>query len=251
MSSSQEDKVVVEEEDRLGCDVPVPDDGDDKEGRSDSVDVEESKEPAPDPVLADDFVDEEGMKETEDGLTSEQLAERFDAAKKLKEEGNKQFQEEKYEESIKLYTKALLQCPLQEKEYRAILYGNRAAAKIKYGLTARESAIEDCTKSLENSDKYMKSLIRRAKLYEELDKLDEAFADYKRIVELDSSNHEARAAVQRLPPIINERNEKLKEEMMGKLKDLGNLVLRPFGLSTSNFQLQPTEAGGYTINFKK
>jgi len=249
-SSQQQEGQVVPEEVRVVCeDVPVPDD---KEGGGeDSVDVEESKEPDPDPVLADDFVDEEGMKETEDGLTSEQLAERFDAAKKLKEEGNKQFQEENYEESIKLYTKALLQCPLQEKDYRALLYSNRAAAKIKYGSTARESAIEDCTKSLENNDKYMKSLIRRAKLYEELDKLDEALADYKRIFELDPSNHEARAAIQRLPPIINERNEKLKEEMMGKLKDLGNMVLRPFGLSTNNFQLQPTEAGGYTINFKK
>jgi len=243
MSSSQEDKVV--EEDRLGCDVPK------EEDKEDSVDVEESKGPDPEPLLADDFVDEEEMKVIESSLTTEQLAERFDAVKNLKEEGNKQFQEEKYEESIKLYTKALLQCPLQEKEYRAVLYANRSAAKIKYGPSARESAIEDCTKSLENNDKYMKSLIRRAKLYEELDKLDEAFADYKRIFELDPSNNEARAAVQRLPPIINERNEKLKEEMMGKLKDLGNMVLRPFGLSTNNFQLQPTEAGGYTINFKK
>jgi len=255
MSSSQEDKLPAaeEEEDRLGWkEVTVPAEEEDKDrDKEESVDVEESKEPHPGPVLADDFVDEEEMKVAEEGLTPEQLAERFETAKKLKEEGNKEFQEGKCEESIKLYTKALLQCPLQEKEYRALLYANRSAAKIKYGPIARESALEDCTKSLENNDKYMKSLIRRAKLYEELDKLDDALGDYKRIFELDPSNHEARAALQRLPPIINERNEKLKEEMMGKLKDLGNLVLRPFGLSTSNFQLQPTEAGGYTINFKK
>lgn len=93
---------------------------------------------------------------------------------------------------------------------------------------------------------------RRAKLYEQDDKLDEALADCKRVLDIDSGQREAREAQARLTPLINERNEKLKTEMLSSLKDLGNMILKPFGLSTSNFQMQQDpNSGSYSINFNQ
>lgn len=93
---------------------------------------------------------------------------------------------------------------------------------------------------------------RRAKLYEDTDKLDESLEDFKQILELDPQCSDARQAVHRLPGKIDERNEKLKTEMMGKLKDLGNMILKPFGLSTNNFQMQQDpNSGSYSVNFNQ
>lgn len=77
-------------------------------------------------------------------------------------------------------------------------------------------------------------------------------ADYTKIVELEPNHVEAKTHIIRLQPIIAERNERLKDEMMGKLKDLGNMILKPFGLSTSNFQLQQDpNTGSYSVNFNQ
>ncbi|KAJ9588297.1 hypothetical protein L9F63_018332, partial [Diploptera punctata] len=114
------------------------------------------------------------------------------------------------------------------------------------------SAIEDCSKAIELDSTYLKAYYRRAQLNEGTEKLDEALADYKKILELDPLHREALYASKRLPDQINERNEKMKAEMLDKLKDLGNVILRPFGLSTDNFQLsQDPNSGGYSINFKQ
>ncbi|XP_055296549.1 tetratricopeptide repeat protein 1 isoform X2 [Sitodiplosis mosellana] len=194
--------------------------------------------------------EKEPEEEPEPELSEEELQANKEKAESLKQEGNSAFKNAEYEKSIDLYTEALAICPKKCTVERAILFNNRAAAHKHLG--AQSVAIEDCTKAIENNPNYIKAYARRATLYEETDKLDECMADYNKILELDPSSVEAKTHVTRLQPIVHERNERLKEEMMGKLKDLGNMILKPFGLSTNNFQLQQDpNTGSYSVNFQQ
>ncbi|XP_011340290.1 tetratricopeptide repeat protein 1 isoform X2 [Ooceraea biroi] len=196
-------------------------------------------------------VDEEFLKDRDLSLSEGEQEAIKNEAEKLKQVGNDFFKNAEYVQAISQYTQALQICPLAYSKERSILYANRAAAKAKCQ-TEKDSAISDCTKAIELNSSYIKVYIRRAQLYEETDKLDEALEDYKKVLTFDPSHTEANHAVRRLPPLIDERNEKLKAEMLGKLKDLGNMVLKPFGLSTNNFELQKDpNSDGYSVKFKQ
>lgn len=214
------------------------------------------------------------LKDLELTLTESEKEDRKSKADMYKNDGNEKFKIGEFEESIDFYTKGLKICPLSYKKDRAILYSNRAASKMK--LNKNKEAIKDCSKAIENDDSYIKAyyrfkyiyyfifnlhfiipfiythfLFRRAQCNEQTDLLDESLADYNKILEFDPNHAEARKAIARLPPLIEERNERMKTEMMSKLKDLGNLVLKPFGLSTENFKMtQDPETKGYSINFQ-
>jgi tetratricopeptide (TPR) repeat protein len=58
--------------------------------------------------------------------------------------------------------------------------------------------------------------------------------------------------VQKLTPRLEEAKQREMAEMMDKLKGLGNSILKPFGLSTENFQFVKDEkTGGYSMNFNQ
>lgn len=211
-----------------------------REGDSDSEFKEET-------VKVNEY-DEEYLREQEKDLTEEEKESRKKESLELKEKGNTQFKSGEHVEAEESYTAALKVCPVCYSKERSILFSNRAAARLHQD--KKDSAISDCSKAIELNPNYVRAILRRAELYEKTDKLDEALEDYKTVLEKDPGIPAAREACMRLPRQIEERNEKLKEEMMSKLKDLGNMILRPFGLSTSNFQVnQDTNTGSYSVNF--
>ncbi|KAK2808715.1 hypothetical protein FQN50_004386 [Emmonsiellopsis sp. PD_5] len=104
-----------------------------------------------------------------------------------------------------------------------------------------------------------KALMRRARGKMELGgwaNLQGAEEDYKALLGLKNlpagDEKVVHRALRELPPLINAAREKEMGEMMGKLKDLGNGILKPFGLSTDNFKfIKDEKTGGYNMSFEK
>ncbi|KAI1740196.1 hypothetical protein F4680DRAFT_123301 [Xylaria scruposa] len=104
-----------------------------------------------------------------------------------------------------------------------------------------------------------KALMRRARARSELggwSNLSGAEEDYKilsTMTNLSSADEKiVRTQLRSLPPRVKAAQEKEMSEMWGKLKDLGNGILKPFGLSTDNFQMVKDEkTGGYSMNFNQ
>jgi hypothetical protein len=64
-------------------------------------------------------------------------------------------------------------------------------------------------------------------------------------------HQQVQRALALLPSRIRTQQEKEKDEMLSKLKELGNGILGRFGLSTDNFKFDQQEGGGYSMRFEQ
>lgn len=103
----------------------------------------------------------------------------------------------------------------------------------------------------------VKAMMRRAKARMETGgwaALQGADEDYRYLSTVPNLSPLDRKTVQsalvHLGPRLNQAKEQEMAEMMGKLKGLGNSILKPFGMSTNNFKFVKDEkTGGYSMNF--
>lgn len=184
-----------------------------------------------------------------DALSDDEKRQLCSDAMALKEHGNREFKDGAYEDSIVTYSKALEMIASHYRRERAILYSNRAIAKLRF--EQKTAAVEDATKSINLNATYVKPWLWRAQAREALEKYEEAREDYETVQRLDSSIAQAGAALNRLPQLTADRDERIKTEMWAKLKTLGNAVLKPFGMSTDSIKFdQDPSSGGYNIRFE-
>lgn len=169
----------------------------------------------------------------------------------MKLTGNAFFGDQNYEAALEKYNEALKTCPNYLTTPRSILYSNISACYSKQ--EKWKECVESCTQSLKLDPDYMKPLLRRAAANENIGSwaaLQAAMDDLKHAQELKPSR-ENMIAMAKLEPKVSEAQKLETAEMISKLKDLGNGILKPFGLSTDMFKMQPDGKGGYSMNFQK
>jgi len=176
-----------------------------------------------------------------------------------KEEGNRLFAARDFEAAAACYTEALRRCPRGADgaaeaalaPQRAVFYCNRAACALALVPPRHEDAIYDCDRALELRPDYAKALARRAASLEATGALDEALRDLQALAAIDPRDQRAASEAARVLALTSERDEKLKAEMLDKLKGLGNSLLGNFGLSLDNFKAVQGPDGAYSISFSR
>lgn len=191
------------------------------------------------------FLSESMTESTESPSSLVELADR------AKEEGNAAFKKQDYETAYDFYSQAIELCPESHSQNRAVYLANRATCSLKLGNP--QAAVDDCTAAIEYNPDYRKAYLKRAHALIALPErphFDEALQDLRHLAGLTPPDAEA---VQMIPDIerrAEAERERMKTEMVGQLKDLGNTFLGWFGLSTDNFKAEKDpNTGQYSIQF--
>ncbi|KAG5364551.1 TPR repeat-containing thioredoxin TTL4 [Yarrowia sp. E02] len=202
--------------------------------------------------------DDKDESEPEERFSPEEEKKLLDEAEEFKARGNKWFKKgdnDSLKRAINRYDSALRTCPVYLHKQRAIYWSNKAACYMKLG--DDQKAVESCNQALGLDPDYVKALNRRAAANEKIGKwanLQSASDDYNKLVELygKDGNHVERDKARKNGIALESRIKTAAtaetQEMLGKLKDIGNSFLGKFGMSTDMFQMAPDGKGGYSMN---
>lgn len=108
-------------------------------------------------------------------------------AQELKDEGNKLFQKRDLEGAMVKYEKALKLLPCNHIDV-SYLRSNMAACYMQMGLGEYLRAIHECNLALEVTPKYSKALMKRARCYDALNRLDLALRDVNAVLKMEPNN---------------------------------------------------------------
>ncbi|XP_052200247.1 protein PHOX1-like isoform X2 [Diospyros lotus] len=125
-------------------------------------------------------------------------------AQELKDDGNKFFQKRDYEGAMLKYEKAIKLLPRNHIDV-SYLRSNMAACYMQMGLSEYPRAIHECNLALEVTPKYSKALLKRARCYEALNRLDLALRDVKIVLGMEPNNIMATEIEERVRTTIEKK----------------------------------------------
>ena len=154
-----------------------------------------------------------------------------------------------YLQALNMYSLLLKDAKRAElKEQCCILLCNKGICFNK--LNEYEKALESFKDALKYNKDYSKALCNKMLLLKKKEEYLEAYEDFKRLKTLDYNLWENYRNLEgELSYKAEIQKKKMTDEMLGKLKDMGNTILGKFGLSLNNFQMTPNGQGGYSIQY--
>ncbi|KAJ6673955.1 PROTEIN CLMP1 [Salix viminalis] len=134
-------------------------------------------------------------------------------SQELKEEGNRLFQRRDHEGAMLKYEKALKLLPRNHIDV-AYLRTNMAACYMQMGLGEYPRAINECNLALEAVPKYSKALLKRARCYEALNRLDLAFRDVSNVLSMEPNNMMGLEISESVKKVMSEKGITFDEKLI-------------------------------------
>lgn len=147
-----------------------------------------------------------------------------------------------------MYEEALGMTPVEDNVNLSIFHNNVGMCYIK--IKKDNEAKKEFTKALEIRPDYVKPRAQRMKISREQEEYEQALEDAKKIEEIDPMHPGIHKQVIELEKLHKEKFEKMKNEVVGNLKNLGNMFLGKFGMSLDNFKLNQNPDGTYNIGYE-
>ncbi|KAA8535196.1 hypothetical protein F0562_030199 [Nyssa sinensis] len=139
-------------------------------------------------------------------------------SQELKEEGNRLFQKRDQEGAMLKYEKALKLLPGNHIDV-SYLRSNMAACYMQMGLSEYPRAIHECNLALEVTPKYSKALLKRARCYEALNRLDLALRDVNTVLKMEPNNLMATEIAERVKTTIEKKGSKSNDVVIDLLPE--------------------------------
>ena len=203
----------------------------------------------PNPEEENKPVAENEEEEPEVQLTEEEKEEINKKIIDSRKEAGELYKAQKYIEALNMYSLLLKDAKRAKlNEQLVILYCNQGICFNK--LNDKDKALESFSSALKLNDKYAKALANRMLLYNAKGDYIEAYDDFKRLKEIDQKLFSNYAHMEGdLCAKAEVKKKEMTDEMLGKLKEMGNSILGNFGISLDNFKMIPNGQGGYSIQY--